>query len=68
MTTQLESRLGRVGPKQPVTGKRAVAGFMPGMKALYERFAKLSWALCEPAVQWATESAFHARRISAAGR
>lgn len=31
-----------------------VPGFMPGMKALYERFATQSWAkLCEPAVGWA---------------
>ncbi|WP_222853329.1 gamma-glutamyltransferase [Fodinicola acaciae] len=36
---------------------RAVApGFMPGMKALYERFATLPWArLCESAVHWAEE-------------
>lgn len=31
-------------------------GFMPGLKALYERFATRPWAsLCEPAIFWATE-------------
>ncbi len=31
-------------------------GFMPGLKALFERFATLPWArLCEPAVHWAEE-------------
>lgn len=31
-------------------------GFMPGLKALYERFATWSWpSLCEPAIFWATE-------------
>lgn len=33
-----------------------IPGFMPGMKALYERFASKPWAyLCEPAVKWAEE-------------
>jgi len=31
-----------------------IPGFMPGMKAMYERFATLPWArLCEAAVTWA---------------
>jgi gamma-glutamyltranspeptidase/glutathione hydrolase len=31
-----------------------VPGFMPGLKALYERFATLAWRdLCEPAIAWA---------------
>ncbi|MEU4804026.1 gamma-glutamyltransferase [Actinosynnema sp. NPDC023587] len=31
-----------------------IPGFMPGMKALYERFATRPWAeLCAPAVHWA---------------
>src|SRR5262245_4141226 len=31
-------------------------GFMPGMKALFERFATKPWAyLCEPAIHWASE-------------
>jgi len=35
-----------------------VPGFMPGMKALHERFGTRKWAeLCEPAVRWATEGA-----------
>lgn len=33
-----------------------IPGFMPGMKALYERFATRPWAeLCEPAIRWAEE-------------
>ncbi|WP_328608968.1 gamma-glutamyltransferase [Amycolatopsis sp. NBC_00345] len=40
----------------PGTPSAVVPGFMPGMKALYERFATLPWArLCEPAVHWAEE-------------
>jgi gamma-glutamyltranspeptidase/glutathione hydrolase len=32
-----------------------VPGFMPGIKALHERFGTRSWSeLCEPAVRWAT--------------
>lgn len=31
-------------------------GFMPGMKALFERFATRPWAdLCQPAIHWAEE-------------
>ncbi len=33
-----------------------IPGFMPGMKALHERFATKPWAqLCEPAIRWAEE-------------
>jgi gamma-glutamyltranspeptidase / glutathione hydrolase len=33
-----------------------IPGFMPGMKAMHERFATLPWArLCEPAVRYAEE-------------
>ena len=33
-----------------------IPGFMPGMKALHERFASRPWAeLCEPAIRWAEE-------------
>ncbi|RJQ83163.1 hypothetical protein D5S19_20515 [Amycolatopsis panacis] len=40
----------------PGTPRAVTPGFMPGMKALYERFATLPWArLCESAVHWATE-------------
>ncbi|MCR6482914.1 gamma-glutamyltransferase family protein [Amycolatopsis sp. OK19-0408] len=38
----------------PGTPRAVVPGFMPGMKALYERYATLPWArLCESAVHWA---------------
>ncbi len=34
----------------------AVPGFMPGIKALYERFGTLPWrTLCGPAIHWAAE-------------
>lgn len=40
----------------PGTPRAVVPGFIPGMKALYERFATLPWArLCESAVHWAEE-------------
>lgn len=40
----------------PGTPRAVAPGFMPGMKALYERFATLPWArLCESAVHWAEE-------------
>jgi len=33
-----------------------IPGFMPGMKAMYERFATKPWAeLCAPAIHWAEE-------------
>jgi gamma-glutamyltranspeptidase / glutathione hydrolase len=33
-----------------------VPGFMPGLKALHERFATRTWsALCQPAIRWAEE-------------
>ena len=33
-----------------------IPGFMPGMRAMYERFATKPWAeLCEPAIRWAEE-------------
>jgi gamma-glutamyltranspeptidase/glutathione hydrolase len=33
-----------------------IPGFMPGMKAIHERFGTKPWAqLCEPAVRWAEE-------------
>jgi gamma-glutamyltranspeptidase / glutathione hydrolase len=33
-----------------------IPGFMPAMKAMYERFATKSWDyLCQPAIYWATE-------------
>ena len=42
-----------VGTRGPFA---VVPGFMPGMKAMYERFATLPWArLCEPAVRWAED-------------
>ncbi|HTO88293.1 MAG TPA: gamma-glutamyltransferase [Thermoanaerobaculia bacterium] len=41
------------GPTPPCA---CVPGFMPGMKALHERFGSRKWSeLCEPAVRWATE-------------
>ncbi len=43
------------GPTPPCA---CVPGFMPGMKALHERFGTRKWSeLCEPAVRWATEGA-----------
>jgi gamma-glutamyltranspeptidase/glutathione hydrolase len=40
----------------PGTPRAVVPGFMPGMKALYDRWATLPWArLCEAAVHWAEE-------------
>src|SRR5262245_6182194 len=40
-------------PAQPIA---VTPGFMPGLKALFERFGTLPWArLCEPAVHWAEE-------------
>jgi gamma-glutamyltranspeptidase/glutathione hydrolase len=33
-----------------------IPGFMPGLKALHERFATRQWAeLCEPAIRWAED-------------
>jgi gamma-glutamyltranspeptidase/glutathione hydrolase len=33
-----------------------IPGFMPGLKALFERFATKPWSqLCEPAIRWAEE-------------
>lgn len=33
-----------------------IPGFMPGMKAMYERFASKPWDyLCQPAIRWAEE-------------
>ncbi len=33
-----------------------IPGFMPGLKAIYERFGSLKWArLCEDAIDWAEE-------------
>jgi gamma-glutamyltranspeptidase/glutathione hydrolase len=41
------------GPTPPCA---CVPGFMPGMKALHERFATKKWSqLAEPAVRWATD-------------
>ncbi|ALL79280.1 hypothetical protein AD006_28570 (plasmid) [Pseudonocardia sp. EC080610-09] len=38
----------------PGTPIAVIPGFMPGMKALFERFATKPWSqLCEPAVAWA---------------
>ncbi|WP_406631255.1 gamma-glutamyltransferase [Amycolatopsis sp. WGS_07] len=40
----------------PGSPRAVVPGFMPGMKALYERFATQPWEkLCAPAVRWAEE-------------
>ncbi|THC51788.1 gamma-glutamyltransferase [Streptomyces sp. A1499] len=40
----------------PGTPRAVAPGFMPGMKALYERFATQPWdKLCAPAVHWAEE-------------
>ncbi|WP_233159787.1 gamma-glutamyltransferase [Pseudonocardia sp. MH-G8] len=40
----------------PGTPIAVIPGFMPGMKALHERFATTPWAtLCAPAVGWAEE-------------
>jgi gamma-glutamyltranspeptidase/glutathione hydrolase len=57
-----------VAPFSPVPGGRGlfspegappyavVPGFMPGLKALFERFATRPWSeLCEPACRWAEE-------------
>ncbi len=42
----------------PVPPCACVPGFMPGMKALHERFGTRPWSqLCEPAVRWAAEGA-----------
>ncbi|KAB2807818.1 hypothetical protein F9L07_24325 [Pimelobacter simplex] len=36
--------------------RAVIPGFMPGLKALHERFATAEWSrLCEPAVHWAEE-------------
>jgi gamma-glutamyltranspeptidase / glutathione hydrolase len=41
------------GGRSPIA---VIPGFMPGMKALYERFATRRWAdLCAPAIRWAEE-------------
>src|SRR5205823_4931826 len=33
-----------------------IPGFMPGLKAMYERFGSRPWSgLCEPAIRWAEE-------------
>jgi gamma-glutamyltranspeptidase/glutathione hydrolase len=38
------------------TAFAVIPGFMPGMKAMYERFGTKPWAyLCEPAIYWAEE-------------
>lgn len=38
------------------TPRAVVPGFMPGMKALFDRYATLTWErLCESAVHWAEE-------------
>lgn len=40
----------------PGSPRAVVPGFMPGMKALYERFATQPWeTLCAPAVRWAED-------------
>jgi gamma-glutamyltranspeptidase/glutathione hydrolase len=37
-------------------GSACIPGFMPGMKAMYEKFASKSWAsLCEDAIRWTEE-------------
>ncbi|WP_240437486.1 gamma-glutamyltransferase [Sciscionella marina] len=43
-------------PGIPGMPRAVIPGFMPGMQALFERFATLPWArLCESAVRWAEE-------------
>ena len=47
------------GSLASILGKTPLAcipGFMPGMKAMYERFATKPWAeLCQPAIHWMEE-------------
>ena len=54
-----------MGGYAAIPPRSVIPGFMPGVKALYERFGTLPWAsLCEEAVWWAenghTVSAFEA--------
>lgn len=40
----------------PVTPFACIPGFMPGMKALHEKFGTKPWSyLCQPAIKWADE-------------
>jgi len=50
----LPANLGVLIPSQPPWA--CIPGFMPGLKAIHERFATRPWAeLCEPAIRWAEE-------------
>jgi gamma-glutamyltranspeptidase/glutathione hydrolase len=50
----LPANLGVLIPSQPPCA--CIPGFMPGLKAIHERFATRPWAeLCEPAIRWAEE-------------
>lgn len=44
------------GPYAAVPPSAIIPGFMPGLKAIHEKFGSRSWAdLCAPAVQWAEQ-------------
>lgn len=44
------------GPYAAVPPSAIIPGFMPGLKAIHERFGSRPWAeLCAPAVRWAEE-------------
>lgn len=50
----LPPNLGMLIPATPPCA--CIPGFMPGMKAIHERFGTRPWArLCEPAIRWAEE-------------
>jgi len=44
------------GPYAAMPPSAIIPGFMPGLKAIHEKFGSRSWAeLCAPAVQWAEQ-------------
>ena len=44
------------GPYAAIPPSAIIPGFMPGLKAIHEKFGSRSWAdLCAPAVQWAEQ-------------
>ncbi|MFE1630765.1 gamma-glutamyltransferase [Brevibacillus reuszeri] len=43
-----------MGPYAGIPPRSVIPGFMPGLKAIHEKFATMSWdALCEEAIWWA---------------
>ena len=53
------------GPLSPFA---VIPGFMPGMKALHERFGTKPWStLCQPAIHWAEEGEVVVRGLLLAG-